>query len=106
MTRPRVLSERELALIQLYAHCQLGLSPRRFYTKWAVSHEVIATICCRSPSTVRRWFSKGKHYRTPSLEDLRHLALVDFLLEHFEEIPPELFQQLCPTVPFSQPPST
>ncbi|NJO78877.1 MAG: helix-turn-helix domain-containing protein [Cyanobacteria bacterium RM1_2_2] len=95
MTRPRPLSDRDLALIHLYANCQLGLSPRRFYAKWEVSHEAIAQICSRSPSTVRRWFGKGKHYRTPSLDDLRHLALMDFLLEHYDEIPLNLFDRLC-----------
>ncbi|MBW4466350.1 MAG: helix-turn-helix domain-containing protein [Pegethrix bostrychoides GSE-TBD4-15B] len=99
MTRPRALSERELELIRLYANCQLGLSPRRFYAKWAVSHEAMAQICARSPSTVRRWFSKGKHYRAPSAADLWHLALMDFLLEHCEELTPELWQQLCPGQP-------
>jgi hypothetical protein len=29
------------------------------------------------------------------LADLRHLALMNFLLEHFEEIPQELLQKLC-----------
>jgi hypothetical protein len=95
MTRPRPLSDHDLALINLYANCQLGLSPRRFYAKWEVSHEAIAQICSRSPSTVRRWFGKGKHYRAPSPDDLRHLALMDFLLEHYDEIPPDLFDQLC-----------
>jgi hypothetical protein len=95
MTRPRPLSDRELALINLYANCQLGLTPRRFYAKWEVSHEAIASICSRSPSTVRRWFGKGKHYRAPSPDDLRHLALIDFLLEHYDEIPPDLFNRLC-----------
>lgn len=109
MTHPRSLGDRDLALVNLYANCQLGLSPQRFYAKWEVSHEVIANICSRSPSTVRRWFSKGKHYRAPSADDLRHLALMDFLLEHYEEISPELFQQLCSVALPSQsrhPPST
>ena len=35
-------------------------------------------------------------YRHPLPADLRHLALMDFLLEHFEEISPELLYQLCP----------
>ncbi|NJR60731.1 MAG: helix-turn-helix domain-containing protein [Cyanobacteria bacterium CRU_2_1] len=103
MARPRSLSERDLALINLYANCQLGLSPRRFYAKWEVSHEAIAQICSRSPSTVRRWFGKGKHYRAPSLDDLRHLALMDFLLEHYDEIPPDLFDRLCPVSQQVQP---
>jgi hypothetical protein len=28
--------------------------------------------------------------------DLRHLAFMDFVLEHYEEIPPELLNVLCP----------
>ena len=96
MTHPRPLGERELALINLYAHCQLGLSPRRFYTKWGVTYEIIADICSRSPATVRRWFGSDRNYRAPSSCDLRHLALMDFLLEHREEIPTELFNLLCP----------
>ena len=38
----------------------------------------------RSVSTVRRWFHKGRSYRRPSPVDLRHLALMDFLLDHFD----------------------
>lgn len=97
------MNERELALIAHYANCQLGLSPRRFYAKWAVSYETIASICARSPSTVRRWFSNGKHYRAPSQADLRHLALMDLLLEQAEQMPPELWQQLCLGQPQPQP---
>ena len=96
MTQPHPLGERELTLIELYANCQLGLSPQRFYAKWAVNYEVIGNICARSTSTIRRWFSKGRNYRPPNACDLRHLALMDFLLEHFEEIPPELLNLLCP----------
>jgi hypothetical protein len=61
-----------------------------------VSHEAIANICTRSPSTVKRWFGRGKHYRTPNSNDLRHLAIMDFLLEHFEDIPVGLLEILCP----------
>ncbi|MFB2983109.1 helix-turn-helix domain-containing protein [Microseira sp. BLCC-F43] len=92
MTHPRPLGERELALINLYAHCQLGLSPRQ----WDVTYKIIADICSRSPATVRRWFGSDRNYRAPSSCDLRHLALMDFLLEHREEIPTELFNLLCP----------
>ncbi|MEM9217103.1 MAG: hypothetical protein AAGD25_22505 [Cyanobacteria bacterium P01_F01_bin.150] len=35
-------------------------------------------------------------YRRPSAIDLRHLALADFLLDHFDELPEELQQALCP----------
>ncbi len=47
-------------------------------------------------STVRRWFRRGGNYRHPHPSDLRHLALMDFLLEHFEEIPTALLDVLYP----------
>ncbi|MBD2357012.1 helix-turn-helix domain-containing protein [Tolypothrix sp. FACHB-123] len=95
MTNPRHLQIREQNLIDLYSHCQLGMTPKNFYAKWDVNHEAIARICSRSLSTVRRWFSKGRNYRSPMPSDLRHLALMDFLLEHFEEIPEEFLKILC-----------
>ncbi len=48
---------------------------------------MMAMICSRSVATVGRWFSRGHNYLRPQPSDLRHLALMDFLLEHFEEIP-------------------
>ncbi len=93
--KPNPIREREQKLIQLYTYCQLGMTPQRFYAKWDVDHMVIADICSRSISTVRRWFSRGKTRRHPQPNDLRHLALMDFLLEHYEEIPEELRTLLC-----------
>ncbi len=95
MSQPRPLSLREQALIERYSYCQLGMTPQRFYAKWLVNHEGLAKICHRSVSTVRRWFMKGQTYRRPTANDLRHLALMDFLLEHFEQIPVELVNVLC-----------
>lgn len=92
---PRPLTPREQHLIGLYSYCQLGMTPQQFYTKWQVSQETIAAICSRSVSTVRRWFRKGRSYRRPTAIDLRHLALMDFLLDHFEQIPQELRDALC-----------
>lgn len=91
----RQLSQREQELIQLYSECQLSMTPKHFYNKWQVSHDVLAMICSRSTSTVRHWFSKGKSYRRPNKDDLRNLALMDFLLEHFDSIPGEMFSLLC-----------
>lgn len=96
MTNNRPLTERELRLINLYANCQLGMSPQNFYSKWSVSYEQLAVICNRSTTTVRHWFRRGRDYRRPQVEDLRHLALMDFLLEHDEEIPSFLRNILCP----------
>jgi hypothetical protein len=92
---PRPLTPREQQLLHLYSYCQLGMTPQQFYAKWSVSQEDIATICARSVSTVRRWFRQGRSYRRPTAIDLRHLALMDFLLDHFEHIPQELRDTLC-----------
>ncbi len=95
-THPRPLTQRERTLIELYSHGQLGMTPQQFYAKWQVTHVELASICSRSVSTVQRWFTNGRTYRRPTPTDLRHLALMDFLLEHFEEIPKTLFEVLCP----------
>ncbi len=72
------------------------MTPQRFRSKWSLTYEQITLICNRSVSHVRFWFSRDHHYRRPIPNDLRHLALVDFLLEHNEDIPPLLLNLLCP----------
>jgi hypothetical protein len=72
------------------------MTPIEFQRKWGVTHAQIALIAARSVSNVHFWFSRGRLYRCPTSNDLRHLALMDFLLEHFEEIPDELRNLLCP----------
>ncbi|MFW5778889.1 MAG: helix-turn-helix domain-containing protein [Coleofasciculus sp.] len=92
---PRPLTQRERDLIEFYSHCELGMTPKQFYCKWQVTYEMIAAICFRSLSTVNGWFARGRHYRRPMPNDLRNLALMNFVLEHFEEIPEELWSLLC-----------
>ena len=93
---PRPLNSRNQRLLNWYSYCQLSMTPQSFYAKWQVSQEEMAAICHRSISTVRRWFGKGESYRQPSEIDLRHLALMDFLLDHFDELPEDLQNALCP----------
>ena len=95
MSKPHPLRHREKKLLRHYAHCQLAMTPQVFYAKWGVTHEQMAEICHRSLSTVRGWFRLGESYRSPQASDLRHLAMMDFLWEQFEEIPDELRQKLC-----------
>ncbi len=96
MTNNRHLTERQLHLVQLYSYCQLGMTPQQFISKWSTTHEEIALVCNRSVSNVHFWFVRGRNYRRPTSADLRHLAIMDFLLEHFEDIPDELRNLLCP----------
>lgn len=98
MNKPRKLQPRDQQLITLYSQCELGMTPQQFYRKWDVTYEQIAEICDRSLATVRRWFKHGPYYRRPTSADLRHLALMDFLLEHFEEIPSSIKKQLCSSI--------
>ncbi len=93
---PRPLTEQQQHLIKLYSQCQFGMTPQRFYSKWQVNQEVLALICSRDLNTVRRWFVRGKYYRRPAPVDLRNLAIMDFLLEHFQEIPEKLWNLICP----------
>lgn len=95
MPKPRPLQTRELRLISMYSNWEFGITPQQFYSKWAVSYEQIAMICDRSDSTVRSWFRNGHNRRYPTRNDLLHLALMDFLLEHFEEIPEGFIKLLC-----------
>lgn len=98
MSKPRSLGTREIHLINLYSQWQFTMTPQEFYGKWAVSYEQISLICYRSDSTVRGWFKQGKLQRHPHFNDLRHLALMDFILEHFEEIPDQVLQILIPVM--------
>lgn len=101
---PRPLTQREQDLIELYSYCHLGMTPQQFYAKWQVNQEAIAAICSRSLSTVRCWFRRGSSRRHPTSTDLRHLALMDFLLENFEQLPENLVNALCASKPDSTAP--
>jgi hypothetical protein len=34
---PHPLKQREQDLMQFYSYCQLGMTPKQFYTKWQVN---------------------------------------------------------------------
>ncbi|WP_254568780.1 helix-turn-helix domain-containing protein [Oscillatoria sp. HE19RPO] len=91
---PQPIGKREQRIIRSYCQCQLSMTPWEFYQKWEVTQETIAEICGRSPSQVRRWFAQTHQ---PTANDMRHLALLNFLLEHHEEIPDHLRSWLCLT---------
>ncbi|MEQ9549532.1 MAG: hypothetical protein RIM23_07930 [Coleofasciculus sp. G3-WIS-01] len=92
---PRPITQREQYIIDLYCYCEFGMTPRQFYAKWDVTYEQLSHICSRSLGMVQCWFNRGQGYRPPQPVDLRHLAILDFLLEHFEELPQSLIDLLC-----------
>lgn len=93
---PQRLGARELAIFNLYTNCQLSMSPQDFYNKWNVTHAQIAQICGCSTTTVDRWFTTSALQTFPGPDYMRKLAEIDFLWEHYEQIPPELRDRLCP----------
>lgn len=94
---PQPLSQRQKKLIRAYSYSQFQMTPEEFLSKWELNYEELSLICDRSAPTVGFWFSQTVNKRQPNRNDMRHLALVDFLLENFEKIPPELINLLCPT---------
>ncbi|MBD1838875.1 helix-turn-helix domain-containing protein [Coleofasciculus sp. FACHB-501] len=94
MTR-QILTERQRQLIQNYAYSQMQMTPQDFLCKWELTYEEVSLICSRSPGTVSSWFSPQKKHR-PTRNDMRHLALLNFLLENYESIPEDIINLLCP----------
>ena len=89
MSNPRPLEQREVELIALLSHTQLGISPRTFLSKWDVNYEQLAAICHCSIGTVTRWFARGDNYRRPGAYPCLKLKLADLLLENYQDIPEE-----------------
>ncbi|WP_424095554.1 hypothetical protein [Moorena producens] len=92
---PYPITEREQILIRLYSYWELGMTPQRFYQKWDLTREDIALICSCSVQTVNGWFNTSRRCYPPTAGHLRHLAIMDFLLEDFETIPKPLLERLC-----------
>ena len=95
-TTPRPLTPQQRTLIELYGNYQPTMTPQQFYIKWQVTQPQLALICCRSINTIGRWLRRESNSRYPHLNDLRQLALMDFILEHFEDMPKALLDLLCP----------
>ncbi len=95
--QPRELGVREREILAAYLNCQhqFLISPRDFYTKWAVPQKTLAPICLCSQVTVARWFATGKNFREAELVYQQRLAQVDFLWEHFDELPKKWRRLFC-----------
>ncbi|MBD3886867.1 helix-turn-helix domain-containing protein [Phormidium tenue FACHB-886] len=92
----RPLGRFELELYRRFANCQFGMSPQAFRRKYQVSNLQIARISRVSQATVERWFSQGSHHSRPSRTQIFLLGLMDFLWEHYDEIPQDLQDIVCP----------
>ena len=91
---PYPITEREHILIRLYSYWESGMTPQRFSQKWDITPEDIALICSCSTHTVNGWFNTSRRCYPPTPGHLRHLTIMDFLLEDFETIPKPLLERL------------
>jgi hypothetical protein len=96
MNNSHPIGERELRLIELFANCRVEMTPRQFYSKWAVTYAQMAKLCRCDAVTVSRWFGRGRNYQPPNHYHQWYLALADIFLESYEEIPEEFLNRLCP----------
>ncbi|WP_293060045.1 MULTISPECIES: hypothetical protein [unclassified Moorena] len=90
---PYPITEREQILIRLYSYSELRMTPQRFYNKWDLSREDMALICSCSVHTVNGWFNTSRRCYPLTPGYLRHLAIMDFLLEDFETISKPLLER-------------
>lgn len=100
----RSLGRFELELYRRFANCQFGMSPQVFRRKYQASNLQIARIARVSEPTVERWFSQGIHRRQPDRTQTLLLGVMDFLWSHYDEIPQDLKDVICPPSPQNQQP--
>jgi hypothetical protein len=100
MSRPpnqRPLGEPERSLLQVYANCQLALAhPRQLYEEYAFTYDQLALIAGCSLPTMTRWMNRGQEPRLLKEVYTRRLGEFNFLLHHYQQIPPEIWEALCP----------
>ena len=95
MTKPRPIGPRELRLIEQFANCQVEMTPKEFYGKWAVTYAQMAQLCHCDIATVSRWFTRGRNERASRPYHRWYLGLADIMLESYEDIPTTLLNRLC-----------
>ncbi len=99
-SRPRLPGSIERALFRLYVNCQVGLShPRELQQAYAFTYEELALIAGCGLRTMERWMSPNREPRILKEVYLRRLGEFYFLLNHYQQIPPELWELVCPLPP-------
>jgi len=101
MNRPaqRPLGPTERRLFSLYTQCRLpGVEPSQLYQAYALNYEQLARIAGCSLPTMTRWMNQ---HEPRSLKPVyqRRLGEFYFLLQHYREIPLEIWEIVCPLSP-------
>lgn len=103
MSRPqnqRPLGDSERALLRLYVNCSLSLShPRQLYREYAFTYDQLAMIAGCSIPTMERWMSRNREPQVYKTIYLRRLGEFHFLLNHYHQLPQEVWDSVCPLPP-------
>lgn len=96
----RPLGEPERSLLRLYANCQWSIAhPRQLYQEYAFTYDQLAVIAGCSLPTMTRWMNRDQEPRLLKDVYTRRLGEFDFLLHHYHQIPPEVWETVCPLPP-------
>jgi hypothetical protein len=96
----RPISEAERILFRLYVNCALSAThPRQLYQEIGFTYEQLALIAGCSLPTMTRWMNRDGEPRTLKDIYLRRLGEFYFLLHHYHQIPPEVWDLICPLSP-------
>lgn len=96
----RPLGEVERLLFRLYVNCQLsGINPHQLYQEYDFNYEQLAMIAGCSIPTMTRWMRQNREPRALKEIYTRRLGEFYFLLHHYQQIPPEVWEIVCPLSP-------
>jgi len=97
---PRDLTQSEQLLFQLYVDCSFALKhPRQLYTEYNLTYAELASVAGCTVRTMERWMNREEAPKFTKHIYLRRLGEFYFLLHHYQRIPPEVWDDLCPLPP-------
>lgn len=98
--QPQPFGPQQRALFRIYVNCAWRIEhPRQLYNAYALTYEQLAHIAGCTTRTIERWMSRDEEPKLLKQVYLRRLGEFYFLLEHYQQIPPELWDALCPLNP-------
>ena len=94
------LGDVERSLFRLYVNCQLsGVNPDQLYQEYDFNYEQLAMIAGCSIPTMTRWMAQNREPHALKEVYTRRLGEFYFLLHHYHQIPPEIWDVVCPLPP-------
>lgn len=90
----------ERTLFRIYVNCALALEhPRQLYNEYALTYEELAYIAGCTTRTIERWMSQDQEPKLLKGIYLRRLGEFYFLLRHYQLLPSDVWNVVCPLSP-------